>query len=119
MTAGGLFRMAYGLGAILAPDAMSLRLAPDIRNHPAGRMNLRGFGGVQTALGGFTIWAAGDPRHARPALGLNLAADVLDSVVSAMEWRDRGRADRVVVGGVLLNVAGVATWAAALRGLPE
>jgi hypothetical protein len=118
MGAGALFRIVYGLGAIAAPDAMSRFWAPDIRGHPAGRMNLRGFGGAQLGIGSFTAYAvAVEPRLARPAIGLNLATDAFDSAVSALEWHDRGRADRVVVGGVVLNVVGLALGAAALRSL--
>jgi hypothetical protein len=118
MSAGALFRIAYGVGAIAVPDLMSRQLAPDIRGHPAGRMNLRGFGGAQTAIGSFTAYAAVvEPRLARAAIGLNLVTDALDSAVSALEWRARGRADRVVAGGVVLNVSGLALGSAALRSL--
>lgn len=48
--AGSMTRLSYGLGALLAPDVMSLRrLAPDIRGHADGRMDFRGFGDCTSA----------------------------------------------------------------------
>ena len=110
---GSAARLAYGLGAVLAPEWMGGRLAPSLRRHPDPRMNLRGFGGAQTAIAIYTLATAATPAGARSALRLNALVDACDTAVSLLERRDRGRFDRMATGGVVLNVAGLACWASA------
>jgi hypothetical protein len=116
--AGSAARLAYGLCAVIAPEWMGGRLAPRILGHPDPRMNLRGFGGAQSAIAIYTLMATTTPDGARRVLRLNVLVDALDTVVSLLEWRDRGEFDRMAAGGVAVNIAGLsvsAIAAAALR----
>jgi len=117
--AGSVARLAYGLGAMLAPEWMAAnRLAPSLRGHPDPRMNLRGFGGAQSGIALYTLAASRTREGARDALRLNLLVDAFDAGVSALEIRDRGRVDYVAAGGVIVNVVGLVLSladAAALR----
>jgi hypothetical protein len=120
MVAGSVGRLAYGLTAMLAPEWMAGRgLAPSLRSHPDPRMNLRGFGGAQSAVALYTLTALGSPARARDALRLNALVDGLDTVVSLLERRDRGRFDEMAAGGVAVNVAGLAVCAFAAAALRE
>jgi hypothetical protein len=85
-------------------------------------MNLRGFGGAQSAIAIYTLMASTTPDGARRVLRLNALVDALDTVVSLLEWRDRGEFDRMAAGGVAVNIAGLtctAIAAAALRTAPR
>jgi hypothetical protein len=118
---GSTARLAYGLGAVLAPEWMGGRLAPRILGHPDPRMNLRGFGGAQSGVALYTLMASSTPEGAQSALRLNLLVDGLDCVVSLLERRDRGEFDLVATGGVVFNITGLTWWtiaAAALRKAP-
>jgi hypothetical protein len=107
--AGGLARLAYGAGAMLAPEQMAKhRIAPRLHGKPDPRMNLRGFGGAQSAIALYSLSAARTRDGARRVLWLNVLTDGLDTVVSAMEGRARGRIDRIVAGGLGINVAALA-----------
>jgi hypothetical protein len=117
LVAGSAARLAYGLGAVFAPEWMGGRLAPQTLAHPDPRMNLRGFGGAQSAIAIYTLMGATTPEGARRALRLNALVDGLDTVVSLLEWRDRGEFDEMAAGGVALNVAGLSCWAVAARAL--
>ena len=116
---GSGFRLAYGLGAVLAPEWMSGRLAPRLHGRSDPRMNLRGFGGAQSAIALYTLTSATSEARARDALRLNMLVDGMDTVVSLLEWRDRGRLDDVAAGGVALNIAGLTCWALAAKALRE
>src|SRR4051794_277039 len=106
--AGSVARLAYGLGAMLAPEWMAAnRLAPSLQGHPDPRMNLRGFGGAQSGIALYTLATSRTREGARAALGLNVLVDAFDACVSALEIRDRGRVDRMGAGGVLVNVTAV------------
>jgi hypothetical protein len=107
---GSTTRLAYGLGAVLAPERMSGRLAPRLHGRPDPRMNLRGFGGAQSGVAIYTLMAATTPDGARSVLRLNVLVDALDAVVSLLERRDRGEFDEMAAGGVAINVAGLACW---------
>ena len=118
MGAGALTRLSYGLGALLAPDAMCAnRLAPDIRGHADGRMDFRAFGGLQTTIALLTLRAVIRNRDRRLLLGLNVSCELSDLATTLLEWRDRGAADRTVVGSLALACVGLATWTTALRTL--
>ena len=114
--AAALAKVAYGLGSLLAPDWMSRHeLAPDVREHPDGRMCLRGMGGYVVMVGAATLGAALRGRGLRPLVALNTAIDSADMCVGLLEWRDRGRLDKAAAGGVGVPGLGVAAWLAASR----
>ena len=110
---GSIGRLAYGVGAMAAPERMAGRLAPTLRNHPDPRMNLRGFGGAQSGIALYTLIEAASPAGAQRVLRLNAVVDAFDALVSAAEWRDRGELQRVVAGGIAVNVASLLIWSAA------
>jgi hypothetical protein len=109
---GSAARLAYGVGCIAVPQAMGGRLAPTVRG-PDARMNLRGFGGAQSAIALYTLATAQTRAGARTALRLNALVDTFDALVSTLEIRDRGRVDLVAAGGVAVNVAGLVCWSSA------
>lgn len=117
MGAGGLLRLAYGLGALIAPDRLSNRVAPDVRGHAPGRMDFRGFGGLHVNVAAATLLSAFQRRHMREVLTLNLGCEIADTAVGLLEWRDRGGLDRIVTGSLVLSLGGAAAWAGALRTL--
>jgi hypothetical protein len=92
-------------------------LAPDIDGRPEARLLLRAFGGHQLLVGALTLSSLRDRRRARAGAALSLAVDALDVASALIEWRDRGRADSAVGGGIMLSGSGVLTFAAALRAL--
>lgn len=114
---GGTARLAYGLACVLAPEWMGGRLAPSLRGHPDPRMNLRGFGGAQSAIALYTLTTATSEAGARDVLRLNFLVDGMDAAVSLLEWRDRGKLDDMAAGGVAINVAGLTCWALARAAL--
>jgi hypothetical protein len=59
--------------------------------------------GVRLAYGSAQFW-----------LRRRCPADGFDTAVSLLERRDRGRTDRMVAGGVGLNVTGLACWTTAV-----
>lgn len=114
---GSAGRLAYGAGAMLAPEWMAGRLAPTLRGHPDPRMNLRGFGGAQSGVAIYTLAMTTTRRRARSALALNALVDTFDAGVSLLERRARGELDRVVAGGVAVNVIGLVCWSSAALAL--
>ena len=116
---GSVGRLAYGLGAVLAPEWMGGRFAPSLRGHPDPRMNLRGFGGAQSAIALYTLTSATSEARARDLLRLNALVDGLDTVVSLLEWRDRGKLDEMAAGGIGINIAGLSCWALAYSALRD
>jgi hypothetical protein len=115
MTIGGLGRLAYGIPSLLAPDWMARnRLAPELHGEADPRLCLRGFGGVQTTLGTFTLLARRSPALRRPAALLNMGADTADLSAGALEWVARGRCDRTVAGSLAVNLFGLALGTLAL-----
>jgi len=111
----------HGAGAMLAPEWMGGRWAPTLQDHPDPRMNLRGFGGAQTGIALYTLRTARSAQGARAVLSLNGLVDACDAAVSLLERRERGEFDRMVVGGVALNVTALLCWstaAVALRRTP-
>lgn len=116
---GSIGRLAYGLGAMFAPEWMGGHLAPTLRRHADPRMNLRGFGGAQAGIAMYTLAVARSAPRARTVLGLNALVDALDAGVSLLEWRARGKLDRVVAGGIAVNVTALICWSAAAAALPR
>jgi hypothetical protein len=119
MIVGSLVRLGYGLGAAIAPLGMCRRrLAPAVHDMPDPRMNLRGFGGAQSAIALYALASARSPERARSLLWLNAVTDACDAAVSLLELRARGKLDRVVVGGLGINITALAWWTLAARTLP-
>jgi hypothetical protein len=114
---GGVARLAYGAGMMLAPEWMGGRFAPTLQNHPDPRMNLRGMGGTQTGVALYTLVSARSEQSARAALGLNAMVDFLDVAVSLLERRDRGEMDAMVAGGIAVNVGALLIWMTAAQSL--
>ena len=118
LVVGGLVRVAYGLHALLAPEAMGRRrLAPRTHGKADPRLSLRGFGGQLVVPGAFTLLAARSAALARPVTWLNAGIDTIDLTAGALEARDRGGVDRIVGGSLALNGVGLAWWLAALARL--
>jgi len=118
LVVGGLVRVAYGLHALLAPEAMGRRrLAPRTHGKADPRLSLRGFGGQLVVLGAFTLLAARSAALACPVTWLNAGIDTIDLTAGALEARDRGGVDRIVGGSLALNGVGLAWWLAALARL--
>jgi hypothetical protein len=116
MLANALFRLGYGVGALVAPSAMAAaRMVPDTEDRPEARLFVRGFGAHQVAVAAAGLWSRRRPRLERAAILLAVAIDVVDMASAAAEARARGRMDADVAGGFVLSAAGVATAAAASR----
>lgn len=109
-------RVAYGVGSMLAPAAMTqARLAPSTERSPEPRLLLRAFGGHQLMVAAFSLAALHrNPHLRRPALALNLMIDCLDVASVTLEIRPRRGVDSTLTGGIVLSGAGAA---AALIGL--
>jgi hypothetical protein len=74
-----LFRLGYGVGALVAPSAMAAaRMAPDTEDRPDARLFVRGFGAHQLAAGAMALGSLRWRRLERPAMMLALAIDALD-----------------------------------------
>ena len=117
MIVGSLFRAAVGAGYLFAPASMGrLGLAPDTRDSDDGRMSLRGFGALHSAVAFQTLRGAlrGDAEGS-DELALNLACAVGDTVATVLEWRTRAKPDRVVVGSLPLDIVDIVWWTVALR----
>jgi hypothetical protein len=116
MLVNSLFRLGYGVGALVAPSAMaSARMAPDTEDRPDARLFVRGFGAHQLAAGAMALGSLRWQRLERPAMTLAVVIDAVDMVSAAVEARARGRMDRDVAGGLALSAVGAATASAALR----
>jgi hypothetical protein len=116
MLVNSLFRLGYGVGALVAPSAMaSARMVPATEDRPDARLFVRGFGAHQLAAGAMALSSLRWHRLERPAMVLALAIDAVDMVSAALEARARGRIDVDVAGGLALSAAGAATASAALR----
>lgn len=115
MLVNSVFRIGYGVGALLNPSKMArLRLAPDTSEHPDARLFVRGFGVHQIAVAALGLASLRCRGLARPAALAALAIDVADMLSAVVEAGDRGQTDPDLAGGIAFSAAGVATAAAAL-----
>jgi len=115
MFLNSLFRMSYGVGALLAPSKMSeLLLTPDTAEHPEARLFVRGFGAHQVAVAALGLASRRWRGLERPAAVAAVAIDASDMISALIEIRDRGQVDPDLSGGLVFSAAGVATAAAAL-----
>lgn len=116
MLAGSTVHIAYGVGALLAPEKMvSAHYAPDTHDLADPRLLLRAFGGHLLVSGCLALAATGSERHARSATALCLLINTFDVTSTVLELRARGQSDQTIKGGIALSGAGVLTFAAALR----
>jgi hypothetical protein len=116
MLVNSLFRLGYGVGALVAPSTMSAaRMVPDTEARPDLRLFVRGFGAHQLAAAALALGSMRWQRLERPAIALAVVIDAVDMVSAAVEARARGRMDADVAGGLALSVVGAATATAALR----
>jgi hypothetical protein len=116
MLANSTFRMAYGVGALLAPSTMArLRLAADTSEDPQSRLFVRGFGSHQVAVATLGLASRRWPRLQRPAALAALTIDTVDMLSAVVEGSERGSMDADLTGGLVFSAAGVATAAGVLR----
>jgi hypothetical protein len=114
-----LFRLGYGVGALVAPSAMAAaRMVPDTEDRPDARLFVRGFGAHQLAAGAMALGSLRWKGLERPAMMLAVAIDAVDVVSAAVEARARGQVDADVGGGLALSAMGVATASGALAARP-
>ncbi|MGH2902599.1 MAG: hypothetical protein ACRDK7_03285 [Solirubrobacteraceae bacterium] len=110
MLANSTFRMAYGVGALLAPSTMAkLRLAAGTREDPQSRLFVRGFGSHQVAVAALGLASRRWPTLERPAALAALAIDAVDMLSAVVESSERGSIDADLTGGLVFSAAGVAT----------
>jgi hypothetical protein len=116
MLINSLFRVSYGLGALLVPAKMAeLKLAADTARHPEARLFVRGFGAHQIAVAVAALASRRWRRLEQPAAVAAIAIDVVDMLSALVEARGRGQVDADLSGGLVFSTAGVATAVAALR----
>ena len=112
--AGSATRLAYGVGALVAPEWMARRgFAPQTHDQADPRLLQRGFGGHQILIVGLTLAALRDERLMRPALAMNVGIDVSDVLSALLEFGPRGGPDQTTIAGIAFSGLGVATFAAA------
>ncbi|MGH2903774.1 MAG: hypothetical protein ACRDK7_09350 [Solirubrobacteraceae bacterium] len=117
MLANSLFRMGYGVGALLAPSMMArLRLAADTHGDPQARLFVRGFGSHQVAVAALGLASERWPTLERPAAFAALTIDTVDMLSAVVESGERGSMDADLTGGLVFSAAGVATATGVLWG---
>jgi hypothetical protein len=116
---GSLVRGAWGIGALAAPKAMRSAQLTGGRDldRPDARLYVRGFGGHQVLMAGFTIAALRSDDLLRPALVLDVLLDGLDIASAVAEIPARGELDRTLTAGIVFSGVGALTSLAALRAL--
>jgi hypothetical protein len=120
MVAGALGRLAYALGLLMAPDAMSARrLAPSSSGNSYGQMTTRAFGAVHTNVAMLTLRSALLNRDLRLVLGLNIGCDLGDLAATVLESRNGDLPAGALIGSAVVQSVGMATWTIVLRSLGE
>jgi hypothetical protein len=116
MLVNSLFRMSYGVGALLVPSKMaSLKLAADTADRPEARLFVRGFGAHQIAVAAVGLASRRRRGLEQPAAVAAIAIDVADMLSALVEARGRGQVNADLSGGLVFSAAGVATAAVTLR----
>jgi hypothetical protein len=116
MLLNSVFRVSYGVGALLAPTKMAkAQLVPATAEHPEARLFVRGFGAHQVAVAALGIASRRWRALERPAALVAITIDLSDMLSAVVEARDRGQLDPDLTGGLVFSAAGVATAAAAIR----
>lgn len=113
LTLNAALRTAYGIGALLAPDAQarSVRMPP--LPHDARYFNAL-FGGRYLTLAAVTVQLV-RAGHERAALAVASSCEVTDLLAWSQEARRRGGTDRTILLGAAFNAVGVLTCLAAAR----
>jgi hypothetical protein len=115
MAGGALVLLAYAIGLLLNPDAMSVRrLAPE-HGSAYARMTTRAFGAVHVNVALLTLRAGLVERDVRLVLALNAGCDLGDLIATLLEWRTRELPAGAAVGSTVVQSAGIATWIGLLR----
>lgn len=115
MLVNSLFRVGYGVGALLAPLTMAkLRLAADTQERPEARLFVRGFGAHQVAVAALGLASRRWRCLERPAALAAVTIDAVDMISVVVEAGDRTQMDADLAGALVFSAAGVATAAAAL-----
>ena len=115
-----VLRLAYGLGAALAPQRMeALRLAPALPERPDGRLFVRAFGGHMILVAVLGLMAVRRGRGEHLAAAAAVAIDNADIGVALIEAQRRGRLGDDLGGGLVISGLGAATAALALRDSPQ
>lgn len=110
------FRLAYGVGGLFAPAAMTrLGMVADTDDAPEARLFVRGFSAHQIGVALLGIAGLRRRRLGRAAALAAIAIDVADMSAAAVEASRRGALGPDLAGGVVFSAAGVATAVAALR----
>jgi hypothetical protein len=120
MLAGSASHIAYGVGALLAPESMvRAHYAPNTHDLPEPRLLLRAFGGHLLVSGCLVLAATRSPRDARSAAALCLLINAFDVTSALLEWRARGQRDRAVNTGIIIPRLGVRSSARASTKAPQ
>jgi hypothetical protein len=83
----GLGRLAFGVGLLAAPVPVGRLLIGDEAEEPAVRVALRTYGTRDVVLGLGTLRSA-DSDEVGAWIAAGIAADVLDTAVQLVEWKD-------------------------------
>jgi hypothetical protein len=111
------FRLAYGIGGLLAPARMAaLRLAPATGRQPEARLFVRGFSTHQMAVAVLGLCGRRWRGLERPAALAAAAIDLSDIVSAVVEADARGSLEQDLSGGIIFSAAGLATAVPALLG---
>ena len=119
MSVNAGFRIAYGIGGLLSPEAMArLQLAADTPERPDARLFVRGFSADQIGVAALGFASMHWRRLERPAALAAVAIDVADMLSAIVEAAKRRKLEGDLAGGLVISAAGVATASAVLR-MPE
>jgi hypothetical protein len=118
LAVGSALRIAYALGLMLAPEAMSARRLAARHDSAYGRMTTRAFGAVHVNVALLSLRAALLDRDVRLALALNTACDFGDLVATVLEWQRGGDLPMgALIGSAAVQSTGMAIWTSGLRAL--
>ncbi|MGI8429894.1 MAG: hypothetical protein ACR2OB_11470 [Solirubrobacteraceae bacterium] len=114
LIASSLARALYGVLALLAPKLLFGSVGiKQVGVDPQARYFNRLLGGRDLLVAGATLAAVRSGAHSA-AVKANVACELTDTVALVEELRVRGRLDRTLAVGLVLNVGGYAAWLHAL-----
>ena len=111
----GAGRLAAGFALFLAPARAGGVMIKEEAGRPGARAMVRAYGTRELLLGGGTIFSAATGRDASTWVAAGAAADVLDGILQAIEWKDlpHDRRGPAMVAAVGATAAGL--WVLASR----